>query len=146
MPIRKSDDLRNDCAKFKGFWPNRLQCKSYQCGAHLRGGRRAEGLTAAAAGEAAWFGGAKRAAEPGCERSERRILADARSVSARTTPLSSGGRAESREPREARIAAAVCCSDWFGELLQPLLVDPPVTVEPDEIVPHPRPITVVDPG
>jgi len=28
-------------------------------------------LTAAAAGEAAWFGGAKRAAEPGCERSER---------------------------------------------------------------------------
>src|SRR5215813_9200089 len=85
MPIRKSDDLRNDCAKFKGFWPNRLQCKSYQCGAHLRGGRRAEGLTAAAAGEAAWFGGAKRAAEPGCERSERRILADARSVSARTS-------------------------------------------------------------
>jgi hypothetical protein len=40
-------------------------------------------LTAAAAGEAAWFGGAKRVAEPGCERSERRILADARSVSAR---------------------------------------------------------------
>jgi len=63
-----------------------------------------------------------------------------------TTPLSSGGRAESREPREARIAAAVCCSDWFGELLQPLLVDPPVTVEPDEIIPHPRPITAVDPG
>jgi hypothetical protein len=31
-----------------------------ECGAHLRGGRRAEGLTAAAAGEAAWFGGAKR--------------------------------------------------------------------------------------
>jgi hypothetical protein len=28
-------------------------------------------LTAAAAGEAAWFGGAKRVAEPGCERSER---------------------------------------------------------------------------
>ena len=54
---------------------------------HLRGGRRAKGLTAAAAGEAAWFGGAKRVAEPGCERSERRILADARSVSARTPAL-----------------------------------------------------------
>jgi hypothetical protein len=37
-------------------------------GAHLRGGRRAEGLTAAAAGAAAWFGGAQRAAEPGGER------------------------------------------------------------------------------
>src|SRR5215472_9847769 len=54
-------------------------------GAHLRGGRQAEGLMAAVAGEAAWFGGAKRVAEPGCERSERRILADARSVSARTS-------------------------------------------------------------
>jgi hypothetical protein len=53
-------------------------------GAHLRGGWQAGGLTAAAAGEAAWFGGAKRVAEPGCERSERRVLADARSVSART--------------------------------------------------------------
>ena len=59
-----------------------------ECGAHLRGGRRAKGLTAAAAGEAAWFGGAKRVAEPGCERSERRILADARSVSARTPAVS----------------------------------------------------------
>jgi hypothetical protein len=38
---------------------------------------------AAVAGEAAWFGGAKRVAEPGCERSERRILADVRSMSAR---------------------------------------------------------------
>src|SRR5882724_13069095 len=54
-------------------------------GAHLRGGRRAEGLTAAAAGEAAWFGGAKRDAESGCERSERRVLADVRSMSARTS-------------------------------------------------------------
>jgi hypothetical protein len=43
---------------------------------------------AAVAGEAAWFGGAKREAEPGCERSERRILADVRSMSARTTKLS----------------------------------------------------------
>jgi hypothetical protein len=55
-----------------------------ECGAHLRGGRQAEGLMAAVAGEAAWFGGAKRVAEPGCERSERRILADVRSMSART--------------------------------------------------------------
>ena len=31
-----------------------------------------------------WFAGAKRVAESGCERSERRILAGARSVSART--------------------------------------------------------------
>jgi hypothetical protein len=45
---------------------------------------RAEGLTAAVAGEAAWFGGAKRVAEPGCERSERRVRADVRSMSART--------------------------------------------------------------
>jgi hypothetical protein len=28
--IIKSDDLPNDCAKFKGFWHNRLRCKSYQ--------------------------------------------------------------------------------------------------------------------
>src|SRR5262249_47982566 len=33
----------------------------------------------------------------------------------RTTPLSSGGRAESLELREATIAAAVCCSGWFGQ-------------------------------
>jgi hypothetical protein len=56
-----------------------------ECGAHLRGGRQAEGLMAAVAGEAAWFGGAKRVAEPGCERSERRILADVCSMSARTS-------------------------------------------------------------
>jgi hypothetical protein len=49
------------------------------------GRRRAEGSTAAAAGAAAWFGGAKRVAEPGCSRSERRILADVRSMSARTS-------------------------------------------------------------
>src|SRR5262249_39344635 len=61
--------------------------KSYQCGAHLRGGRRAEGLTAAAAGEAAWFSGAKRAAEPGCERSERRIRLAERSAASRTPEL-----------------------------------------------------------
>jgi len=45
-------------------------------------------LRAAAAGEAAWFGGAERVAEPGCERSERRILAGARSVSARMPGMS----------------------------------------------------------
>jgi hypothetical protein len=66
--------------------PSRISTRVYR-GAHLRGGRRAEGLTAAAAGEAAWFGGAKRDAEPGCERSERRVLADARSVSARTMDI-----------------------------------------------------------
>jgi hypothetical protein len=43
---------------------------------------------AAVAGAAAWFGGAKRVAEPGCERSERRILADVRSMSARTPAVS----------------------------------------------------------
>src|SRR5262249_36201902 len=85
-----------------------------ECGAHLRGGRRAEGLTAAAAGEAAWFGGAKRAAEPGCERSERRILADARSVSARTPALS---RAWKRERSGHCKASAVVrgsarCAPW----------------------------------
>ena len=36
-----------------------MLCNSVYCGAHLRGGRRATGLTAAAAGEAAWFGGAQ---------------------------------------------------------------------------------------
>ena len=71
-----------------------------ECGAHLRGGRRAEGLTAAAAGEAAWFGGAKRVAEPGCERSERRVLADARSVSARTPKFSSGAGWSDFRPRK----------------------------------------------
>jgi hypothetical protein len=49
---------------------------------------------AAVAGEAAWFGGAKRDAEPGCERSERRILADVRSMSARTLPVSGGPQAQ----------------------------------------------------
>jgi hypothetical protein len=43
------------------------------------------------AGAAAWFGGAKRVAEPGCERSERSILADARSVSARMLWVSRAG-------------------------------------------------------
>ena len=39
--------------------------------------------------EAAWFGGAKRVAEPGCERSERRIRAR-REAAARTPRVSSG--------------------------------------------------------
>ena len=72
--------------------------KAAQCGAHLRGGRQAEGLTAAATGEAAWFGGAKRVAEPGCERSERRIRADAQSVSARTDKLQRRGLTHHRPP------------------------------------------------
>src|SRR5574341_2139672 len=33
VQISKSADLRNDCAKRKGSWHNRLQCKSYQRGA-----------------------------------------------------------------------------------------------------------------
>ena len=79
-----------------------------ECGAHLRGGRRAAGLTAAAAGEAAWFGGAKRVAEPGCERSERRILADARSVSARTFGLTGRRRAKrDGNPRAQLLGAPV---------------------------------------
>jgi hypothetical protein len=53
-------------------------------------GQQAEGLTAVVAGEAAWCGGAKRVAAPGCERSEHRILADVRSMSARTLGLSCG--------------------------------------------------------
>ena len=43
---------------------------------------------AAVAGEAAWFGGAKRVAEPGCERRERRIRANVCSMSARPLELS----------------------------------------------------------
>jgi hypothetical protein len=68
------------------------------------------------AGEAAWFGGAKRVAEPGCERSERRVLADARSVSARTPAFSccrkrersgrSGKEAVSPSPPPLRTARA----------------------------------------
>jgi hypothetical protein len=30
VQITKSADLRNNCAKQKDFWHNRLQCKSYQ--------------------------------------------------------------------------------------------------------------------
>jgi hypothetical protein len=52
-------------------YPSRTHLSEAERGAHLRGGRQAEGLMAAVAGEAAWFGGAKRAAEPGCERRVR---------------------------------------------------------------------------
>src|SRR5262245_26207448 len=86
-----------------------------ECGAHLRGGRRAEGLTAAAAGEAAWVGGAKRAAEPGSERSERRILADARSVSARTPGLSCCRKRERRRSgRFWQSAPGPCSAQGLG--------------------------------
>jgi hypothetical protein len=69
-------------------------------------------LTAAAAGEAAWFGGAKREAEPGCERSERRVLADARSVSARTPAFSCCWKPE-RSAAQRRLEA-VSCKALFG--------------------------------
>jgi hypothetical protein len=54
-----------------------MVCKAEaECGAHLRGGRRAEGLTAAVAGE-------------------RRILADVRSMSARMLGVSGGAQRRS---------------------------------------------------
>jgi hypothetical protein len=60
-------------------------------GAHLRGGRQAAGLTAAAAGAAAWFGGAKRV----------------RQNAGHQARLKAGARHE-------RTLEAVACMPWFG--------------------------------
>jgi hypothetical protein len=60
VQIKKSDDLDNACAK-NGFLEAILgQAVAMQIILMRRSparGRQAEGLTAAAAGEAAWFGG-----------------------------------------------------------------------------------------
>jgi hypothetical protein len=67
---------------------------------------------AAVAGDAAWFGGATREAEPGCERRERRILADVRSMSARTIKLT-GCRKRSCRQFGAAPGSAVVGSFMF---------------------------------
>ena len=59
---------------------------------------------------AAWFGGAKRIAEPGCERSERRILADVRSMSARMPAVSRARKLKRGTSVSCRVSAPLQCS------------------------------------